>query len=291
MTDEIKPIPDVALAAAEDEVKFTNAETPPEDSVSEGSAPVTDEPAEGEPVADEEGSDEEGSDEETEVPEVDVVQVWADKLVAADADRYDELLGKFQAGESFDADEIAWIAEVQGHTVDEARYILDLQRAEFERQQQADTSIEDARAELGDLDALITFAREHAPTEKTQVWQEAINVAQNAASPLSQSMRDAMTMEVLRDIKSYQEQNPVQSGGKPKTLGHLASAQGPVAEPQPAPKPQAEAPEAPQMPDELTRQVRSFSHQALSTLLQDPTIDPRERAAVYAEIKRRGFIN
>lgn len=206
------------------------------------------------------------------------VEALGEKLREADSERFDALTQKFVSDESFAADEISWIAQVTGHDEATVRYGLSLQREAYRTNQPVDTSVADAEAEVGDIDSLIGFVKDKAPAEKLREWQTVADFAKRTNDP-------QMTLGLLREMKSFKESIP---GTKPKTLGHLASAQAPK-ESQPSDPPVEQAAQEPEVDPQL-EQMRAINSQALARIAQNGTADPAARARAVAILRERGIL-
>lgn len=207
------------------------------------------------------------------------VEALGEKLREADSERFDALTQKFVSDESFAADEISWIAQVTGHDEATVRYGLSLQREAYRTNQPVDTSVTDAEAEVGDIDSLIGFVKDKAPAEKLREWQTVADFAKRTNDP-------QMTLGLLREMKSFKESIP---GTKPKTLGHLASAQSPKESENLRHPPVEQAAQEPEVDPQL-EQMRAINSQALARIAQNGTADPAARARAVAILRERGIL-
>lgn len=209
----------------------------------------------------------------------DYVEKQADLLRTADPTRFEALTARFVSDEPFEDADVSWIGEVTGHDEATVRYGLSLQRVAFKSEQTVDTSLEDAAAEFGDLDALIGFAKATAPAAKLSEWQTVADFAKRTGD-------SAMTRNLLSEMKAFKDSIP---GNKPKTLGHLASAQAAATKPPVTPEVTPAATEAVET-DALLQQLLPLSTQVLASIASNQASDPAARARATAILQARGAI-
>lgn len=243
--------------------------------------------------SEDESSEEESGDEseEAESDEADdaIVDEWYGQLEAADPERAKALVAKFAADESFTAEDYEFVAEAVQLPISTVKYGIALQRQRFkaERAQEsaADTSVADAEADFGNLQELLDFAKNHAPAEQYAEWATLSQFAHKKKS-------NGLARELLADIKEYKDANPVSGGGKPKTLGHLASAQGASDTPQSKEPNSEESKQVAEQPNpqvaELEAQLGRLNNQAIAAIIADSRTEPHVRAVADRIRKQRG---